>query len=456
MRSVGPYVLGEKLGQRQIHTRHRAEGPSGEVELLLTALPDDLPDSMRSAFDRDARAARGLRHENVLGLVDHGFHEHGAYLVHEPWDGELLETLLGGAGRGLDPELVALIGMDVARALQAAHALEPPLLHRAVAPAEIVIDAEGRCRLTGWAIASFVIAMSGIRSQLLELSCGFQSPESLKNRALGPKTDLFSLGSTLYLALTGRAAFDGGSVLATTLKVSMAKYEPLTGFDPELTDVVHALLSKDPAARPDARAAANLLANCVRRPESLRRSLGAMVRPPPEPAPNARVAIPRVEEELPPGPDPMTTEPSVPLGAVIDDVKTEIAALPAELQPTPTVVSTFTPYAESEDAVTVPRGSRHDAEGELSVPSTVVMVAPGAASAFGRTDDGERPTRPMPATTPLPRREPAPLVPEPRERPVDDAAARERLRYIATYVGIGIGAIVLVLLTALFAMWLAG
>jgi serine/threonine protein kinase len=222
------------------------------------------------------------------------------YLVLDHSDAIPLPELCERAGGRLDPATVALVTLDVALALEHAHSVAPPVLHRGISPQVILVDARGSARLGGYVMTPLIAAISAVHSQVLELTCHYQSPELLKGAAAVPATDLFSLGATLYELLAGRPAFEAPTPLAATLKITMGSYARLETVVPEapqeLRDLAHQLLSTEPAGRPTARDVVDRLTSFLGRPEARRRELGAIVRPPPPPPP-PRPAVPATDLE---------------------------------------------------------------------------------------------------------------------------------------------------------------
>jgi serine/threonine-protein kinase len=190
------------------------------------------------------------------------------FLAMELVEGATVAELL--AGGALPEALVAHIGAQVCDALGYAHE-RFGLVHRDVTPRNVMADARGHVRLLDFGIAA---PLARTAEGGLFGSPGYMSPEQARGGALGAQSDLFSLGTVLYEALTGRAAFAG------TDPGAPLELAPLSGLSAELAQLVRALLATDPAARPGSAAevAARLRTWLARNhPEGVAQALGARV-----------------------------------------------------------------------------------------------------------------------------------------------------------------------------------
>jgi serine/threonine-protein kinase len=207
-----------------------------------------------------------------LGVVD------GVYfLAMELVEGATIAELLRDGA--LPEALCAHVGAQVCDALRYAHE-RFGLVHRDVTPRNVIADADGHVRLLDFGIAA-PLARAG-RGELFG-SPGYMSPEQARGATLSAQSDLYSLGSVLYEALTGRPA-------QARDRAAPAELTEAGGGSGELTALVQAMLAEDPAARPGSAAevAARLRTWLSQRhPEGVARALGARVeqaRAHPEPA----------------------------------------------------------------------------------------------------------------------------------------------------------------------------
>jgi serine/threonine-protein kinase len=170
----------------------------------------DLADRVR----REALAATVLRHPNIVACLDTGTDGDQPYLVMDLVDGEDLAARLKRGGR-LPPAQVARIGLDVARALGAAHLRG--IVHRDVKPGNILLAADGRALVTDFGIARLAADAEAARPGTTLGSVHYFSPEQARGSGTTPASDVYGLGLTLYEALTGARPFGGSTTEAVAL-----------------------------------------------------------------------------------------------------------------------------------------------------------------------------------------------------------------------------------------------
>jgi len=165
-------------------------------------------------FQREARAAAGLSHPNVVRIYDVGRDDGITWLVMELVEGPSVRDVLL-AREPLDPSVVAALGEQVARALGAAH--ERGLVHRDIKPANLLIASDGTVKVTDFGIAK---ALSGVDETLTSTgtvmgTAAYVAPEQLETTDIDARADVYALGVVLYEALIGRPAFSGDTPAAT-------------------------------------------------------------------------------------------------------------------------------------------------------------------------------------------------------------------------------------------------
>lgn len=165
-------------------------------------------------FQREARAAAGLSHPNVVRIYDTGREDGIVWLVMELVEGPSLRDVLLRR-EPLDAVVVGAVGEQVARALAAAHA--QGLVHRDIKPANILIASDGTVKVTDFGIAK---ALSGSDATLTNPgtvmgTAAYVAPEQLEGSDIDARADVYALGVVLYEALVGRPAFSGDTPAAT-------------------------------------------------------------------------------------------------------------------------------------------------------------------------------------------------------------------------------------------------
>jgi serine/threonine protein kinase len=267
--------------------RHGRSGFSQRVCLKLVR--PGFRDNMDSIelFEREARLAAKLHHSNIVAVIDFGDIEGTLYMALELVEGVDLQLLLDARNR-LSPEHVALIGHDLAGALEHAHSpsaerdeggTEPSgIIHRDISPSNVLVGRHGEVKLTDFGLANF--AASGSRQSEVRGKFPYMAPERLRAEPLDGRADLFSLGVVLFEALAGQRPYEGGHDPATILLIMAGEHPPLAdlapGAPPELCQIIERLIEPDREKRPDyASVLVEQLDRFVPPPEA-RRKLGKM------------------------------------------------------------------------------------------------------------------------------------------------------------------------------------
>ena len=214
------------------------------------------PDAV-ARFLREARSAANVEHENVVPIL-HVDEQAGApFIVMPLLRGESLSARISRAGALPVGEIVR-IGRDVVAGLAAAHARG--LVHRDLKPANVWLDeGTGRARVLDFGLARLSDGADALTdSQALMGTPPYMAPEQLDGKPATPRSDLFSLGATLYECATGQKAFTGPSITAIIKAVAEHHPPSPTELNPEvptkLSELILRLLSKNAARRPtDAR-----------------------------------------------------------------------------------------------------------------------------------------------------------------------------------------------------------
>ncbi len=202
-------------------------------------------------FRREAVAAARLEHPNIIQVYDVGEHEGMPFMVRQYVEGLSLAEILKSSGR-LDPKEAARVAREVARGLSAAHA--QGVVHRDIKPENILVSENGEVRLGDFGIALDPDASGASPAKdLLVGTPYYLSPEQAEGKKSDARSDLYSLGVTLYSMVTGRVPFTGPSVAAVLYKhVHEAPRRPSASardLPPYFEDVILRLMKKKPADR---------------------------------------------------------------------------------------------------------------------------------------------------------------------------------------------------------------
>ena len=222
-------------------------GRNVALKLLGSRYAED--PEFRERFRREARAAAGLTHPNIVGIFDRAEWDGTPYIAMELVDGRTLKDLV--IQRGPMPIDVAIdLTEQLLKALGYAH--KRGIVHRDVKPQNVIIDGEGQAK-----VADFGIARA-VNSDMTETGAivgtvQYLSPEQAHGQPVDQRSDLYSAGVVLYELLTGRVPFDGEAPVSIALKHVSERPAPPSqlrpGIPPAIESVVLRALEKDPAYR---------------------------------------------------------------------------------------------------------------------------------------------------------------------------------------------------------------
>jgi serine/threonine-protein kinase len=200
-------------------------------------------------FRREASAAAGLQHPNVVGVFDRGKHDGTYYIAMEHLPGRTLKEIVT-AEAPLPQDLVVDLGTQILQAAGFAH--RHGVIHRDFKPHNVIVDEHGGAKVT-----DFGIARAGA-SEMTETgsimgTAQYLSPEQAQGHAVTAASDLYSIGVMLYEMLAGQLPFGGDSAVSIALKHLSEPPTPISQLRPDvnpaLESVVMAALAKDPAHR---------------------------------------------------------------------------------------------------------------------------------------------------------------------------------------------------------------
>ncbi len=264
--------------------RHAETGGEYALKTLLPgggaggASPEEV-----ARFGREAEALARVQHPNVVALHSVGQHGGALYQVMELVSGE---DLLSRSRREhpMDPDEVARILADVARAVHVAH--RAGILHRDLKPSNVLLAADGAAKVADFGLAFLADAERLTRTGTLVGTPSYMAPEQLdvgEGATLGPRCDVYGLGATLYRVLTDQAPFPGSDPVNVIAHILTAHAAPPSsiepGVPPELEAICLKALEKEPDRRyPSAEALADDLDRWRRGEPTHARPLGRLAR----------------------------------------------------------------------------------------------------------------------------------------------------------------------------------
>jgi serine/threonine-protein kinase len=213
----GRFRLEEKVGSGGMSTVYRAFDETLErwvaIKLMHREISSDSDQLER--FRREARAVASLNHPHVVTVIDFGEDDAHPYIVFEYVEGENLKDRLRRVGRLPVPEAVAY-AVEIGRALECAHLNR--LVHRDVKPQNVLLDAEGRAKVTDFGIARSLEAEGLTATGRVLGTTDYVAPEQALGEETTAQSDVYSLGICLFEMLTGDVPFKADSQVAVAMK----------------------------------------------------------------------------------------------------------------------------------------------------------------------------------------------------------------------------------------------
>ena len=248
----GRYRLESKLGSGGMSTVYLARDETLERWVAAKVLHreiSDQPDQIER-FRREARAVAQVSHPNVVAVIDAGEDGGRPYIVFEYCDGETLKHRIDRLGR-LPLDEAAAYGIEVGRGLQAAHARR--LVHRDVKPQNVLIDADGRAKVTDFGIARSLENDGLTKTGRVLGTTDYVSPEQAMGQEVDARSDIYSLGILLYEMLTGEVPFQADNLVGVAMKHVNERMPDVQRKRRDASSALAAVVERSTEKKPDKR-----------------------------------------------------------------------------------------------------------------------------------------------------------------------------------------------------------
>lgn len=244
------YEILEKIGSGGMSDVYKARCHKLNRNVAIKVLKQEFSEdkSFVAKFKVEAQSAAGLAHPNIVSVFDVGEDNGLNYIVMELIEGITLKKYIERKGR-LSVKETLSIAVQVAQGIEAAH--NNHIIHRDIKPQNIIISREGKVKVTDFGIARAASANT-INSNAMG-SVHYISPEQARGGYIDEKSDIYSLGITMYEMVTGHVPFEGDTTVAIALQHIQEELPSIADEVPETPISVQKIIMKCTQKKPDAR-----------------------------------------------------------------------------------------------------------------------------------------------------------------------------------------------------------
>jgi eukaryotic-like serine/threonine-protein kinase len=241
---IGQYTVVSELGRGGMGVVYKAQDDALHRFVAIKVLTERLTDdpTFLQRFIREARAAAGISHPNIIQIYSIGEDQGNPYFVMEYVNGRSLSRVLHDEGRIGNPRAAQVI-LQAAQGLAAAH--DRGIIHRDMKPANLILDERGIVKIADFGLALPVEAGSRLTATgLLMGTPGYLSPEQCRGEAVDHRTDIYALGITFYELLSGTTPFKAESPLALLHQITQEQPPDIGSLNPDVDEETRRILQK--------------------------------------------------------------------------------------------------------------------------------------------------------------------------------------------------------------------
>lgn len=246
------YKIIQVLGKGGMAIAYKARDTKLDRDVTVKVLRDDFIDDedFIEKFRTEARSAASLSHPNIVSVYDVGNDGKIYYIVMEYVHGDDLKRTIE-ASAPFDSITVISIAIQIASALSNAH--KHNIVHRDIKPQNILISLDGTTKVTDFGVARAISGATMATAANAVGSVHYFSPEQARGGYVDEKSDIYSLGITMFEMVTGTLPYDGDSSVAVALKHLKEQLPDMRAFNPDISPLVEGIIKKATKKNPDER-----------------------------------------------------------------------------------------------------------------------------------------------------------------------------------------------------------
>ncbi len=246
------YKVESALGKGGMAIVYKAHDLITDKDVAVKMMKDDTASDKvnLSRFEREARAAASLNHQNIVKVVNVGSYNGLPYMVNEFVQGQTLKQVLDVRGK-----FSFLEACDIMYQLCSAviYAHQHGVIHRDIKPMNIFLTRDGTIKLGDFGIATFQNSTHVTRSDFVIGSVHYMAPEVAQSNPATERSDIYSMGITFFELITGRVPFDAESPVQVAVMQAKDKFPSIKKFNPKTPECIEAIIykacQKDPLDR---------------------------------------------------------------------------------------------------------------------------------------------------------------------------------------------------------------